>query len=300
MTRPLIGLAVDTDRRNPYLIEGPALISFSGGRTSGFMLRQILDAHGGTLPDDVIPVFANTGKEMPETLDFVHECGDRWGVNIVWVEYRHTPGKPTFEIVNHNSASRNGEPFDNLISARSMLPNPVTRFCTVELKIRTMNRFGKSLGWTEFDKAVGLRADEPRHAASIKGRATRSRESGEGEIFCPLADAGITVADVTAFWSRQPFDLRLPNINGSTPLGNCDLCFLKGGATLMGIIRERPNLADWWIKTEMNAAKRATLRKPEIALFRADRPSYAKMLELSQTQGDLFTDTATQPCMCHD
>ena len=32
---------------NPYLIEGPAVISFSGGRTSGYMLKHILDAHGG-------------------------------------------------------------------------------------------------------------------------------------------------------------------------------------------------------------------------------------------------------------
>ena len=38
---------------NPYLIKGPALISFSGGRTSGYMLNHILEAHGGRLPDDV-------------------------------------------------------------------------------------------------------------------------------------------------------------------------------------------------------------------------------------------------------
>lgn len=30
--------------RDPFLIEGPAVISFSGGRTSGYMLRRILDA----------------------------------------------------------------------------------------------------------------------------------------------------------------------------------------------------------------------------------------------------------------
>ncbi len=63
---------------NPYQIEGPAIISFSGGRTSGMMLRKILDAHGGTLPPDVRVLFANTGKEMLETLDFVRECSDRW------------------------------------------------------------------------------------------------------------------------------------------------------------------------------------------------------------------------------
>lgn len=34
---------------DPYLIEGPARIRFSGGRTSGYMLKHILDAHGGTL-----------------------------------------------------------------------------------------------------------------------------------------------------------------------------------------------------------------------------------------------------------
>ena len=46
---------------NPYLIHGPALISFSGGRTSGYMLKKILDAHSGLLPDDVHVTFANTG-----------------------------------------------------------------------------------------------------------------------------------------------------------------------------------------------------------------------------------------------
>ena len=67
---------------NPYKIEGPALISFSGGRTSAFMLWNILQAHGGVLPDDIYVTFANTGKEAPETLDFVHEIEQKWDVKI--------------------------------------------------------------------------------------------------------------------------------------------------------------------------------------------------------------------------
>ena len=36
--------------RNPYRVPRPAVISFSGGRTSGFMLKKIVDAYGGRLP----------------------------------------------------------------------------------------------------------------------------------------------------------------------------------------------------------------------------------------------------------
>jgi 3'-phosphoadenosine 5'-phosphosulfate sulfotransferase (PAPS reductase)/FAD synthetase len=114
---------------NPYLIEGPALISFSGGRTSAYMLRQIIDAYGGSLPPLVIACFANTGKEMPQTLDFVHECGVRWDVPITWLEYDPAGEKQKkFRIVDRATASRNGEPFEALVKERRYLPNPVTRF----------------------------------------------------------------------------------------------------------------------------------------------------------------------------
>jgi 3'-phosphoadenosine 5'-phosphosulfate sulfotransferase (PAPS reductase)/FAD synthetase len=76
---------------NPFLVQGPAVISFSGGRTSAFMLHEILAAHGGALPSDIIVGFANTGKEREETLRFVHECGSRWNVDIHWIEWRNAP-----------------------------------------------------------------------------------------------------------------------------------------------------------------------------------------------------------------
>ena len=71
---------------NPYYIGEPCGISFSGGRSSGYMLYKILEAQGGLLPDQRV-IFANTGKEMPETLDFVHQCSQEWGVDITWIEY---------------------------------------------------------------------------------------------------------------------------------------------------------------------------------------------------------------------
>src|SRR4051812_1905322 len=101
---------------NPFAITRPALISFSGGRTSAFMLWNIIQAHGGALPDEVVVAFANTGKEREETLRFVHACGVRWSVNIHWLEWRPMPQR--FEEVGFNSAARAGEPFEGLIALR--------------------------------------------------------------------------------------------------------------------------------------------------------------------------------------
>ena len=74
---------------NPYIIPDDGwyrTINVSGGRTSGFLLHQVLQANGG-LPDRTVAVFANTGKERPETLDFIHEMETRWEVDVHWLEY---------------------------------------------------------------------------------------------------------------------------------------------------------------------------------------------------------------------
>ena len=59
---------------NPYRVPRPAVISFSGGRTSGYLLKHVIDAYGGRLPEGLFVAFANTGMERPETLGFVHIC----------------------------------------------------------------------------------------------------------------------------------------------------------------------------------------------------------------------------------
>lgn len=226
---------------NPYKIEGPALISFSGGRTSAYMLYQILQAHGGKLPDDVIVAFANTGKEREETLRFVHECGSRWAVKIHWLEWRKE--KPGFEEVGFNSAARKGEPFAELVKGKSYLPNWQARFCTQSLKVEVLNGFAASLGFEggEYAEVIGLRYDEGLRI--MKGMAN-AEKFGRRCVY-PLSKAKATKADVMRFWSAQPFDLGLEPWEG-----NCDLCFLKGRGLRKRIIRDDPSRADWWAEQE--------------------------------------------------
>lgn len=262
---------------NPFLIAGPAVISFSGGRTSAYMLYRILKAHGGTLPDDVVVTFANTGREMPATLDFVRRCGEEWGVKIVWLEYRHNPGRPYYEIVNHNSASRNGEPLAAAFNAKSYLPNPVTRFCTVETKIRTIKRYIVSVfGWKHWAMVIGLRADESRRV--IKATA---KQRDRWHNLCPLFDAKIEEIDVLKFWRAQPFDLML---KGHWE-GNCDGCFLKNRGAISRIALDYPERFQWWI--DMEASKHGVGTG---GTFRADRENYAEIARVTRDQGVMDFD----------
>jgi 3'-phosphoadenosine 5'-phosphosulfate sulfotransferase (PAPS reductase)/FAD synthetase len=282
--------------RDPFFIDGPACISFSGGRSSGYMLWRILEAHGGTLPEDVRVVFANTGKEMPQTLDFVQECSDRWNVAITWLEYAEAdvPAE-RWKIVDHATAARNGEPFSAVIRCKKYLPNPTTRFCTSELKVKAMHRYlVANYGWDAWTSVLGIRADEPLRVARISA-PNRDRD----ERFAPLAVAGISARDVGVFWLAQPFDLRLPNMNGKTMHGNCDLCFLKGSQQTMSLIREKPELATWWALQESSVASTGKW-SGDGARFRKDRPSYAAMRDNVARQVDLVGFEAGASCFCGD
>lgn len=273
---------------NPYEIKEPTCISFSGGRTSAYMLYKVLECGGGQLPSDAIVCFANTGKEDEATLKFVQACSDNWGVEIHWLEYRDA--EPAFVRVDFETASRDGEPFEALIRKRQYLPNPVTRFCTSELKIRTIHKYLKSLGWEHNETMdwVGMRADEQRRAAKI---ADKSR--------IPLVTAGVTKEIVGEFWRNQSFDLELPNMNGVTMHGNCDLCFLKGGAQVLSLISEKPERGIWWAK--MEALALALASKPSGAVFRSDRPSYASMIKFAAEQKDMFDPNEEAiACFCGD
>lgn len=273
-----------------YFLKDPSVISFSGGRTSGFMLAQVLKAHGGKLPDWVKVIFCNTGLEHPKTLDFVQKCADEWGIEIHWLEYIGRKTEPRYKITNYQEAARNGEPFGLLIDERQYLPNPVARFCTVELKIRLLDRWAKdTLGelFHKHNQLIGLRYDEPRRVANIKKNTRRN------PAVTPMNDAKHTLPDVMSFWNKQPFDLGIPQHQG-----NCQGCFLKSRYRLDLVAKETPEALDWWIAQEAKVIGSATAKNHT---FRKDRPSYENVMKQSKMQLPMFPDfDDTINCHCTD
>ena len=272
---------------DPYILpEGNVLIGLSGGRTSAYMLHQILAANGD-LPERVVVSFQNTGREMPQTLDFVAEVASLWGVNVIWLEYRGAA--PFFEVVGHNSASQDGAPFEALIERRKFLPNQQARFCTSELKVRPAKRYLVSLGWDRWVTATGIRADEPR-------RLNKPAPKDRWTVWNPLAAAGVSRHDVQAFWATQPFDLRLPNIGGNCWLGNCDGCFLKSEASVAAFTREFPERAAWWERMEARASE---LTSGSGGTF-SKRYTRAEMRDFMERQGDWALSTEGALCQADD
>ena len=243
------------------------IINFSGGRTSAYLTKRLIDEGG-----DYLVTFQNTGKELPQTLDFVHECDTRWNLGIVWLEYR----KPaTFEVVTYKTASRNGEPYDQLLKQRpSAIPNMQFRYCTMELKIMTLKRYLKSIGVTDYTSFNGIRYDEPRRWQKVK--------DSDIDVELPLVKWKITKQDVLTWWKKQDFDLMV-----NEPYGNCDCCFLKGKGKLATIAKEKPELFDWWIEKESKGRQ----WKKEI--------TYQQIKDKAQNQLGLWDNDPSFECFCN-
>jgi len=143
-------------------MEKPHIVKFSGGRSSGMMLINLLEQ--GVLDSkrgDVI-VFNNTSAEHPATYEFTRKmktlAEEKYNIPFFWVEFQtyedasrdhYWVRKPTYKLVNQNPYSKSnphgykykGEIFEEVLSYTGYLPNRISRICTAYMKIFTTNSF---------------------------------------------------------------------------------------------------------------------------------------------------------------
>lgn len=227
------------------------IISFSGGRTSAYMLWWIMNKWEDRHNYEIIIVFANTGLEEPETLLFIHRCAINWGLNIIWVEARHKDenGIPFSEkgwsvrhqVVNYFTAARCQKltdgtwawtPFEEMISVLG-IPSTNSPFCSTQLKKEAIESYARSIGWDDYYKAIGIRIDE----------STRLNKNWEEEkILYILVNPHPTLKrDVVLWWNNQDFDLEV-----DPDLGNCNGCWKKDMKKLVTVAKKKPSVFEWW------------------------------------------------------
>jgi len=211
------------------------LVSFSGGETSAFMAQWLLKHKQDEY--EMVFVFANTGQENEETLEFVDKCDKEFNLNVVWVEAVAHHGERkgcTHKIVDFKTASRRGEPFEDIIKKYG-IPNQASPHCTRETKLAPITSFTKEyFGTRKYYTAIGIRIDEAdRMNAKYK----------ENRILYPLILKDfiqMTKPKINFYWNTMPFRLKLKGYQG-----NCKTCWKKSDKKLYTIAQESPEYFDF-------------------------------------------------------
>jgi len=212
------------------------VISFSGGSTSAYMARLLQLKNTGDY--DLKYVFANTGCEAEETLQFIDRCAKEWDMDIVWIEARVIQGRVSsqFNLVDFETAAREGEPFERVIEKYG-IPNPAYPHCTRELKVNPMNAWIKSIGWKDQERCIGIRVDEIDRMSKL---------AKKNKLVYPLISPYPTnSAQIYEWWAKQPFKLELDQFKG-----NCTTCYKKTYRKLATVMQETPEAFDFFERME--------------------------------------------------
>jgi len=261
------------------------LVSFSGGETSAFM-AQWLQKHKKD-EYEMIFVFANTGQENEETLKFVDKCDKEFNLNVVWVEAvaNHNERKgSTHKIVTFETASRNGEPFEDIIKKYG-IPNQSFPHCTRETKLAPITSFAKQhFGTRKYFTAIGIRIDE---VDRMNEKRVQKR------ILYPLIEKDMvqmTKPKINFFWKTMPFRLNLKGYQG-----NCKTCWKKSDKKLYAIALESPKHFDFMDSMEKKYPRvGAEFKKDETCVdrvfFRKNRSAIDIINESESFKGKVIDD----------
>lgn len=188
--------------------------------------------------DNIIYLFSNTGMEDERSLQFLKDCSEHYGLDIVYIEpiIRGKGKSSDYKVVSFEELNRNGSEFEKGIR-KFGIPSVINKWCNRELKTIPMTKYANDLfGKDNWCVALGIRIDEiDRISDSYK----------TNNIFYPLFDHKIDSRLRNKFWSEQPIKLKIKAYEG-----NCTLCFEKSDRKRMTIVSEHPDKAIWWDEME--------------------------------------------------
>lgn len=216
-------------------------ISFSGGLTSAYMTKWLIDNKRKQY-EKIVVLFSNTGQEDERTLEFVNRCDKEWNFNVVWLEavVQHEVRVGTkYKVTDFKNAARNGEPFEEVI-IKYGIPNHAYPHCTRELKLAPMNVYIKDfLKWEKgtFETAIGIRADEMDRVNS---------RMNELNLIYPLCeDHKMSKRMINDWWQKQGFTLGLFEHEG-----NCMWCHKKTKRKLLTLAKNRSDVFEFPMRME--------------------------------------------------
>lgn len=206
------------------------VVSFSGGRTSAYMVYLMEKMRKEGQIENVEYVFMDTGAEHPETYDFVRNVINYFEIDLVCLRTKINEEfgvGPSYSIVSPEDCKQDLKPWHDMLMKYGA-PYTGGAFCTDRMKTVPYRKYcDDSFGKGNYCTWLGIRSDEPRRINLAK------------KGFRYLAEISpMTKGDIIGFWQDMPFDLDLDE-----HLGNCVFCLKKSDQKIALAVREEPEMA---------------------------------------------------------
>lgn len=184
------------------------IISFSGGRTSAYLVNLFKDDPNAHF------IFCDTGAEHPNTYKFIKQCVKHFNIDLICLKSVVSQKKGvgvTYKVVSVDSIGWDLSMFSDISKKYGAPFNPGGEHCTQHLKTIPFYKYcDDNFGKNKYKTFLGIRIDETRRLKPKKGikyLAEISQMDKNG---------------ILGWWSQMPFNLELDEW-----LGNCVFCIKK-------------------------------------------------------------------------
>lgn len=199
------------------------VVSFSGGRTSAYLCKVMIDKFG---KHNVDFIYMDTGAEHPKTYEFIRKVNDEFRLNLVCLrgDFTRPLGAGVgYNVVDIDSLKPDLKPFKGMLSKYGV-PYIGGMFCTDRMKLKPFKKYcDDTYGKNNYQSWLGIRIDEPK------------RLTPKPFINYMAEISDFDKQDVLNYWSKMPFDLGIDEWSG-----NCEFCPKKSNLKLAASQRDSP------------------------------------------------------------
>jgi len=208
------------------------IVSFSGGRTSAYMVhlmeqKRINDGW------DVEYVFCDTGAEHPKTYEFIRKCVDHFAIELTCLRAKVSKQMGigvTYKTMDVNDIGPDLSVWSDIVSKYGTPYMPSGAFCSGMLKTIPYDKYLKEkYGKGNYQSWLGMRVDEK---SRLKGKANTNYLAHISQM---------DKDDIIGWWVEMPFNLEIPEW-----LGNCVFCIKKGVNKVALAMKQEPEMAAKW------------------------------------------------------
>ena len=264
-------------------VQNNLLVSFSGGETSAMMCDFLIKNYSSKY--NLIFVFANTGEENEETLEFVDKCDKYFNLNLIWVEAQPTfavriygkkrifytylereiflnrfyseelreleehKGKTRYKIEKVRSGTiHKVVDFKNASRKGEPFKKCIDKYMIPNIGNNWCTRELKLNPITHYMRSKGYKKNSYSTAVGIRADQIDriSKDRIKNKLIYPFIEfKEIIKKDVNTYWNNMPFRLNLKGYEG-----NCKVCWKKSFRKLGTIAIESPEKFNFVQKME--------------------------------------------------